>query len=501
MRRILVALLPSVLAAASVTATAASDAAPAPPQRRRLLQRLVQVQVVHRHGDRTPITPMKDEAYWRSNLPEAHVLEGIARGTNLRRDGGGADCQQGQNPHAAGGRGPFGQLTSLGLLQMISLGGRLREELVHSGQGQGQGGEEHQRAAESRGDKLFDADGGAGVNLHPSRIAVTSTDFPRTIQSVQGLLVGLLPDGTDQDPVEIDVRHTDRMIPDPQPRGTAEQVELEKILARRPHLASREVEMKELADRATEALRDMLGEGYGDIVFGVGEEGGGSGSGSGSGSSRPLSWSQLAEITTCLRTRGLLPGALTEADHEAISSHAAWRWFENLRHPRLARLAMHGMVASIMEALRRTAAGDVSEDEPRLRIYSAHDSTLIGLLCAFHLDQPSQWPEYASYLRTDLIEVEVDADTDTDTDTDTDAEEVDPSARKGYYVRFSLNGEVLHSSWSRTEVDGDEHPELRDLIPLDLLTEMTEMEHRDDEIAVMAASAAAAADPPDHDGI
>ena len=65
----------------------------------------------------------------------------------------------------------------------------------------------------------------------------------------------------------------------------------------------------------------------------------------------------------------------------------------------------------------------------------------------------------------------------------------------------SLNGEVLHSSWSRTEVDGDEHPELRDLIPLDLLTEMTEMEHRDDEIAVMAASAAAAADPPDHDGI
>ena len=147
MRRILVALLPSVLAAASVTA--ASDAAPAPSQRRRLLQRLVQVQVVHRHGDRTPITPMKDEAYWRSNLPEAHVLEGIARGTNLRRDGGGADCQQGQNPHAAGGRGPFGQLTSLGLLQMISLGGRLREELVHSGQGQGRGGEEHQRAAES----------------------------------------------------------------------------------------------------------------------------------------------------------------------------------------------------------------------------------------------------------------------------------------------------------------------------------------------------------------
>ena len=152
---------------------------------------------------------------------------------------------------------------------------------------------------------------------------MTSTDFPRTIQSVQGLLVGLLPDGTDQDPVEIDVRHTDRMIPDPQPRGTAEQVELEKILARRPHLASREVEMKELADRATEALRDMLGEGYGDIVFGVGEEGGGSGSGS--SSSRPLSWSQLAEITTCLRTRGLLPGALTEADHEArTSAIPAW---------------------------------------------------------------------------------------------------------------------------------------------------------------------------------
>ena len=47
--------------------------------------RVCQVLVVHRHGDRTPITPLKNEDYWQRALPEQHVLEGIARGTTLVR--------------------------------------------------------------------------------------------------------------------------------------------------------------------------------------------------------------------------------------------------------------------------------------------------------------------------------------------------------------------------------------------------------------------------------
>lgn len=61
---------------------------------------------------------MKDEDYWHGTLPEKHVLEGIARGTALVRpeDGGGG----GGGGHGAAGRGPFGQLTLMGLLQMVS---------------------------------------------------------------------------------------------------------------------------------------------------------------------------------------------------------------------------------------------------------------------------------------------------------------------------------------------------------------------------------------------
>ena len=47
-------------------------------------------------------------------------------------------------------------------------------------------------------------------------------------------------------------------------------------------------------------------------------------------------------------------------------------------------------------------------------------------------------------------------------------------------MRFSLNGEVLRSAWSK-----DESGELNDLISLDKLTEMASKEHNDDEVAMM----------------
>ena len=428
--------------------------------------KLVQVQVVHRHGDRTPITPMKNETYWKGILPPQHVLDGISQGTNLVTD---ENSVYGSN-HAAGGRGPFGQLSQLGLLQMVNLGSRLRQELHLDDDDDGDDlhhEDEHGHHHINKG-KLFHGKS----PIHPKRIKVTSTNFPRTVQSVQGLLIGLFPDGTDDHRLEIDVTKTDKMIPDPQPRRTTEQVELEKVLAARPYLAQREEEMRDLAERVSEALSDDLGKGYEEVVYGVGEE-----NDDGTNKdyrTKPLSWSQLAEITTCLRVRNLLPDSITEADQEAISAHAAWRWFENLRHPRLARLAMHDMTTSIVDGLKKSKScprTGTDKDEPLLHIFSAHDSTLIGLLCAFHLQQPSQWPEYASFIKIELVEVE-------------DMEPSSQAAETEYYVRLSLNGEVLRSSWSM-----DEKGELHDVISLDRLTEMVNKEHHDDEMALMADAA------------
>lgn len=427
--------------------------------------RLVSVQVVHRHGDRTPITPMKNEEFWGSILPRPHVLEGIAKGTKLTHD---ENSRAGAN-HAAGGKGVFGQLSQLGLLQMVDLGNRLREELhldVAASNDDDIHHEDEHGNKHIYGGKLFHGK----APLHPQRIKVTSTNFPRTVQSVQGLLVGLFPDGTDDHHVDIDVRKTNEMIPDPQPRRTQEQIDLEKSLAARPHLAEKEKEMRGLAVRATGAIRHTLGDDYEKFIFGVGEENGDSSSSDGKNHpTKPLPWSQLAEITTCLKARDMLPEEITDADQEAISAHAAWRWFENLRHPRLARLAMYEMVQDMVNGLHKSKncpQSGTDDDEPLLHVFSAHDSTLMGLICAFHLENPSQWPHYASYIKVELIEVD-------------DADAAKP--RKEYFVRFSLNGEVLRSAWSQDEESG----ELSDLISLERLTEMVNKEHHDDEAAMM----------------
>jgi hypothetical protein len=246
---------------------------------------------------------------------------------------------------------------------------------------------------------------------------------------VQGVLVGLFGDDDTNDDtvIPIDARHTNNLIPDPQPRRSREQEELELQLAARPHLQEREEEMRDLAIRTTQALLPLLGEGAFDVSFGVGEEK------TKTSHHHHLAWTQLSEITKCLQVRNMLPPSISEDDQEAISSHAAWKWMDCLRHPRLAYLAMNPMTTAMVDSMkRRVMEGDTV---PPLTIYSAHDSTLIGLLCAFRLSQPSKWPGYGEYLKVELIECStVDSNGDISDD-------------KEHYVRFSLSGNVLMSKW------------------------------------------------------
>ena len=143
----------------------------------------------------------------------------------------------------------------------------------------------------------------------------------------------------------IDVRHTSIMIPDPQPRRSAEQVELEQFLASRKHLREKEEEMLDLAIQTTISLQNLLGEGAHGVSFGIGEE---KCSAVAPNATKPLSWAQLAEITKCLAVRDLLPETISIRDQEAIAAHTAWKWFENIRHPRLAYLAMNPMVTTML---------------------------------------------------------------------------------------------------------------------------------------------------------
>ena len=357
-----------LLSSLCLFAAAASSFSKHPHPKSKL--RVCQVLIVHRHGDRTPITPLKNEEYWRSTLPERHVLESIARGTALVRPPTqtvqSSSNNSSEKQHAATGRGPFGQLTMMGLLQMIRLGERLRTELELSLRSHDDDDHHHHDDDESEDVSQFLNKGKLFTPhqpLHPNKVKVFSTDFPRTIQSVQAVLTGLFPNNNGNNhnnpnnsdsnvndepstpPITIDLQHTNTyFIPDPQPRQHVEQLDLESLLSKRPHLMERDKELQHLAQRISEALDEHLGEGAHGVSFGIGEE---KRKEEGMGSrnnqppqqrkSPPLAWAQLCEILVCLHSHALLPESLSYQDVEAVSSHVAWRWFENLRHPVLSQ--------------------------------------------------------------------------------------------------------------------------------------------------------------------
>ena len=384
-----------------------------------VVYRTVQVQIVHRHGDRSPITPLLDEDYWASQLVPAEQLKELEQNYRVIRDASNA------YNHNAGGRGVFGKLSELGLEQMVDVGLGLRKEFTSN-----------------EGDLLHTALFDPEQNpLSSDNVRVYSTDFPRTVQSVQGLVKGLFGQQDPDQPIDIDVRQTTMMIPDPQPRETVEQGQLEIALVNRPHILIREQQNLALAARATKALHHLLAPDAREAAFGVVQEH----PEDVSIEEEPLAWNQLAELSKCLKVRNLLPEGISSDDVEEIGQHTAWRWFETLSHPRLIYLAMNEWVTTQVESMKR--ALDVSQ--PALTIWSCHDSSLIGMLCAYRLEKPQTWPEYSTVFLMEVVEV------------------IRPNQPQDTHpelaVRFSINGERLRILWD------PENP--MDVIPLELLAQ------------------------------
>ena len=160
---------------------------------------LRQLQVIHRHGDRTPITPLADRAFWSSVLPSEAELASLEDGTTVLRP---SDSK----PHPASGDGLFGTLSLRGVRMMREVGAELRRtypSLLHE-----------------------------DLPLSADDVRVHCTDFPRTVQSVQALLQGLCPLEQRGEPIPIDCSLSDAMIPDPVPRATEEQAACEAAVLR-----------------------------------------------------------------------------------------------------------------------------------------------------------------------------------------------------------------------------------------------------------------------------
>jgi hypothetical protein len=410
----------AVLSDAAIKFSSEDDAALDSSSSSPKVYRTLQVQIVHRHGDRTPVTPLKDEDYWSSTLiPEATLMK-ISSNTKVIHP---------ESPKAHFGKGgrdgsPFGKLTELGLVQMVEVGGQLRKEL----------------STEKNNHVIFDENGNHHYPhvwhperpLDPSNLRVVSTDFDRTVQSVQGLLVGLFPEGCEES-VSIDLRNGSWMMPDSFRLFTKTRVSFEekKTSSSQHNILTNDQEMHLLGTNAAKALQEMLGKGIEKMPinsFYVDE--------GNDVKDNPVSWIQLSEVTTCLSIRHMLPTGISLDDRHAITQHAAKWSFELLSHPKFEMNTMARRQIDYM--LKHTS-------EPPVTILIGHDLTLIGLMIAFRLQQPAAWPEYGSFLKLELLEV-----------SDMESGETD------YVVRFSLNGERLRSRWG----DSDQ---MLDMIPLHVL--------------------------------
>lgn len=361
--------------ALSASAAAALGAADGSMQLRHL-------QVVHRHGDRTPLTPLADKEYWAGVIPSQGELDRLAVGTTVVK------TNAANAPHPAAGDGVFGTLSLRGV-EMMRVGGlRLREQYPDF----------------------------IPPSPSPESVRVHCTDFPRTLQSVQALLQGLFPAGH-ATTVEIDATRTEQMIPDAVPRVSREQEELESAVLRSEAVLRHASEVEPLRQRYSEVL---LQEGTLDpSAFKM------AGVGAGDEAGTVLSWNKLAEVLKCLQAYGRLPAGLSDDDVKQASGAGAHRWTALMRERRLAQLAMGRMASSIVASARAAALDDGSAE--RLVLWSGHDSTLFGLLAVFELDAPAAWPPYGSQLHVELLE-----------------EKVGTEARpRGFYLRFSLNGESL----------------------------------------------------------
>jgi hypothetical protein len=358
----------------------------APPK---LVPRLVQL--IHRHGDRTPITKLghSERAFWRAQLPSAEAMRAVRAGTAVR-----LARPDYVDQHSGGGDDVFGQLTARGLQQMRQRGEDCRREVLQAGGAPA--------LALQRGDV--------------SKIAVTCTEFNRTLLSVQGFLHGLVLDHSPPPSahVTIGTRGTDLLVPDPEPRWPG-QAEAEAAVWSSKEVLDREASLVELRARVMSVLEreDQLGPPAAKPGT--------------PGAPQP-SWGRLAEILKCLHAYDRLPSSISPHDVDAVVGHGAWRWFTLLSPEHgVVRTASAPAGRALLEACAEAIA-DV--DSPALRVYSCHDSTLVGIMQALGLQSEASWPAYASVLQLQLLQ----------------SQETGASAGASpsrYYLRASLNDQTL----------------------------------------------------------
>ncbi|CAE8595765.1 unnamed protein product [Polarella glacialis] len=330
------------------------------------------VQVLHRHGARTPLALLPGmpavgstdwESMWgqcrrvrSSKQPVASEVEGSVSSLSFEGSASAGDASSEYGPCG------MGQLTRLGERQLEALGSFLRGRYLLHGEGSGKG-------------LLQDSHSPV-----PSEVAVFSTSTSRTILSAQFLLKGLFPSADGQLLADlVQVPHRD-WLNETMVHNYASCDRLRQLQAEARSRVYGGLLTRHTLARLAEAIAGGEEEAQRLGVVGGGD---------------PL---------RSLRAHGLpLPAGISEGlarDLDA-SGHALLEDSHGMGSLEVRRLGA-GRLTADLDA--RIAARTANSQSPlRLIDYSAHDTSISGLLCALGLPQ-HRWADLASSIIIELLE-------------------------------------------------------------------------------------------------
>ncbi|KAJ2779453.1 factor activating pos9 [Coemansia javaensis] len=371
---------------------------------------VVHVDLLHRHGERTPLAhyiPGAMPRHWNFCARGNRLHRDFLRALDLHTGSSGNDEQWRPTifeKDRGGGRGPsflfaggpavqdpgdvtrsseatcgFGQLTDVGRQSMTALGAHMRALYV-------------------------DALGVLPAAVQPGSsdaVRLRSTAQTRAVESLLHTLGGLYPDAAGDGPLfRVGVRPPGResLVPDFGCAAMVREYTRLNALARDRHSAEHEALCRDVL--AIPALRSFFSGQLRDF--------------------RPHAATSLMDALAPMRAHGLpLPDGVDDALLARIVRLAATEvLYSGRMSAALARLQAGQLLHEISGNMAHAVAADRASNKggpgrPQLSIYSGHDTTLAPLLAAFCHDpaQPAphtapigfSWPAYASSMRIELL--------------------------------------------------------------------------------------------------
>ncbi|KAK9829707.1 hypothetical protein WJX72_007452 [[Myrmecia] bisecta] len=318
------------------------------------------VQVVFRHGARTPLT----KNYWEGNQWESGSICGELPGALqlhlFNADGGGprpdSKHDREQASRVLPGGCTQGELTLLGQKQSRELGEWLRQRYVEQ-------------------------QGFLPPVYQARAVGGRTTNFRRTISTIQGVLTGLYPGTAAAIPIGTAGDAEELLFPNSKSCDRLGQLMTVATDALKVQ-ASQDPKMQQLEDRVRQAMSIPA--------------------------DAPVRFTDLHDAMTTLAfhgkplPKGMTPDLLAATEAEATKRMAALvAPFRNTSdEQQLLRLSMGQLLQLIMERLDDAANGG---PEAKMYMYSGHDTTIMPLVVALGVPL-TKWPKYVSHVIYELWE-------------------------------------------------------------------------------------------------